>query len=150
MDGVPVYLASLSRRSALTGRPIATGLWMAETRERSADILRDVVGPLGDPGRERLFRMNVTLCLHRALTDAEVAALPPSFRDAPPLDVAGGPIEVLRETVPGRPSTRPCERPSRESLYPGNAQLWVPIDCGACPPCLARIEIERARAEALP
>ena len=139
MDGVPVYLASLSRRTPGTGRIVPTGKWSPAWRERGAQLLRRAVAGLGDPTRERLFRMNATLCLHRALTDAELAVLPPWFHAAPAVDIAGGPVEILAETVPGRASTRPCERPARIPLDPRDPDLWIPRDCGACPPCLGRL-----------
>jgi hypothetical protein len=137
MGGVPVLLASLSRRSTATGRTIATGLWSESVRAESAAMLRRLLGPAGNPARERLFRMNVTLCLHRALTADEVDALPAYFHADPPTDLAGGPVEVLWESERGAASTRPCEDPVRADLG-GGPLLWVPFDCGSCPPCVAR------------
>lgn len=141
MGGVPVLLASLSRRSTATGRTIATGLWSEAVRAESAAMLRRLFGPAGNPARERLFRMNVTLCLHRALTDDEVDALPAYFHADPPTDLAGGPVEVLWESEPGAASTRPCANPERISLDPRSPLLWIPYDCGSCAACLARAAI---------
>lgn len=36
--------------------------------------LHGALAGVGDPERERGCRMNVTLCLHRALSDSEIAA----------------------------------------------------------------------------
>lgn len=139
MYGQPVWLASLSRRAPLAGnRILATGLWPERTRTEMTDLLRRVVGPAGTPSRERIFRMNVTLCIHRALTDAEVASLPPYFHADQPTDLAGGPIEVLWENERGSLSTQPCAHPQRQYLDGGDPLLWLPIDCGTCPTCVAR------------
>lgn len=144
-----MWLASMSRRGPLRGRPIATGFWDRRTRDEGAALLRRVLGDVGNPARERLFRMNLTLCLHRALTDAEVEALPASFHAAPPVDLAGGPIEVLYESEPGELTTQPCAAPIREPLYPGDVHLWMPLDCGTCASCLARAELSKARLAAV-
>lgn len=144
MRGTPVWLASLSRTSRLTGLPYATGLWTAEMRAEGERLLKEALAGVGDPTRERLFRMNVTLCLHRALTADEVAGLPTSFHQAPPVDLAGGPVEVLWETEEGTPSTRPCVAPHHIPL-PGlgsHPMLWLPGDCGACEPCRARAALD--------
>jgi hypothetical protein len=145
MNGQPVWLASISRRSKLhPGKPLATGLWSPQLRDESAALLRRLLGPAGNPARERLFRMNVTLCLHRACTDDEVAALPAYFHDDPPTGLAGGPIEVLWESEPGAATTRPCENPTRTFMGTTDPLLWVPLDCGACEPCRARAAIVAA------
>jgi hypothetical protein len=145
MRGQPVWLASISRHSPLSNKKImATVLWTRPVRDASAALLRRLVGPAGDATRERLFRMNVTMCLHRALTDEEVDSLPPSFHTDPPTDLAGGPVEVLWESEPGWPSTRPCQRPTRHLLNPREPLLWLPIDCGDCEPCRARAALVSA------
>lgn len=141
MDGVPVYLASMSRRHPQTGEIIPTGKWSASMRAYGEGVLRRAIGKHGDVRRERLFRMNVTLCRHRALTDAEVAALPAWFHDADAIDIAGGPVEVLWESVPGRPSTQPWRRPNRVVMIPSRPDLWIPEDCGHCDPCLGRANV---------
>lgn len=107
-----------------------------------------LLGPAGDDSRERLFRMNVTLCLHRALTDEEVDQLPRSFHEAEPIDLAGGPVEILRETEEGLETTKPCHTPSKIALDPRDVLLWFPGDCGTCPPCLARAALQAERDEA--
>jgi hypothetical protein len=142
MGGVPVLLASISRRSALQGRPLATPLWNEPLRAESAALLRRLLGPAGNPDRERLFRMQVTMCLHRALTLDEIDSLPAYFHDDPSTDLAGGPVEILWESEAGLPSTRPCHNPIHEPLWPGAPLLWLPLDCGTCPPCLARAALD--------
>jgi hypothetical protein len=148
MGGTPVWLASLSRRGRSGPKPIATPLWSAATIQESAGLLRRVLDPAGDPTRERLFRMNVTLCLHRACTPEEVASLPAWFHDAPPIDLAGGPVEILEETEPGLPTTRPCLNPVHIPLYPNDTLLWLPGPCGTCPPCRARQALTEGRERA--
>jgi hypothetical protein len=142
MTGVPVYLASLSRRSLVTNAIIATDVWSPQTMADSIALLRRTLGPSGDAERERVFRMQVTLCIHRALTPDEVTRLPASFHTAEAVDLAGGPVEVISETEEGWPSTRPCHNPTRKPLSPGNPWLWYPEDCGDCPPCVARASLQ--------
>jgi hypothetical protein len=115
-------------------------------------LLWELMEGVGDEARQRLFRMNVTTCLHRAATDAEVATLPESFHTSPAIGLAGGPVEVLWETVPGKPSTKPCEHPTRALVIPDRPDLWVPVDCERCEPCRARAEIPSyiRRAEPAP
>src|SRR5580765_4872742 len=126
MDGRPVWLASISRRSPVRGGRLATPLWTPETMRASWALLRRLIGPAGDPSRERIFRMNVTVCLHRAASDDDLARVPDSFHTAEPIDLAGGPVEVLWESVPGAPSTRPCHAPEKIPLDRTNPLLWLP------------------------
>ncbi len=135
MFGQPVWLASVSWRQR--GSIVNTAHWGLK-RERGEQLLRQALGQLGDQRRERLFRMNVTLCLHRAMTGAEVASLPAYFADDPAIDLAGGPVEVLWESESGAPSTRPCAEPVRAVTDWRRPDLWVPMDCGACQSCQAR------------
>jgi|SRR5215467_4426986 len=136
MDGQPVWLASLSRHRA-NGHFIFVPDWSVSQRRDAERLLREAIEGVGDTSRERLFRMNLTLCLHRAATDAEVAAQPPWFLQAPGCGLAGGPVEVLSETVPGALSTKPCEQPMRER-FGTHKHAWLPVDCGTCGPCRAR------------
>lgn len=101
-------------------------------------LLRETVAGVGNSARERLFRMNVTLCLHRAATDEEVAAQPPWFLTAPGNGLAGGPVQVLNETEEGSQSTKPCFNPVRYVIDRDSPHGWIPTDCGQCEPCLAR------------
>lgn len=138
MNGWPVWLASASAWDTL-GHLVPSSRW-TDTRmaqvSASLDILLDGVG---DPTREREFRMCVTLCRHRALTQAEHDALPDWWHAAPAVDVAGGPVEIMwHKGIPETVSTLPCENPTREVVAPRRLDIWLPIDCGRCPPCVAR------------
>src|SRR5262245_6922702 len=146
MHGTPVWLASLSRQSTLVqNKPLATSLWTDQTRAASAALLRRVLGPAGNPARERIFRMQVTLCLHRAITPEEYAQTPAWFKTAAPVDLAGGPVEVLWESEAGSLSTQPCRNPTRQPLDPRDPLLWLPYDCGQCDTCQARLLAQDAR-----
>jgi hypothetical protein len=143
MRGSPVWLASISRRPQGRREALSTQVWSPSTMQDSVDLLRRILGPAGNPDRERIFRMQVTLCIHRALTDAEVAALPDSFHAAEATDLAGGPVEILFETEDSGPSTRPCLNVKRLPLSRTDPLLWFPGDCGDCVPCLARRKLDR-------
>jgi len=146
MNGRPVWLASISLRYAKNfDRIIGTGEWMPMERKEARSILNLALAGVGDMGRERGFRMCATACVHRALTDAEREALPPSWDDTPPDSLAGAPVEILWEVGPEQPlSTRPCADPYRLEL-PGQPHLYFPEDCKRCETCRARIEYrERA------
>lgn len=141
MDGRPVWLASASWRDS-RGQIVATGNWSKSRRLLIEEVLREqVLAGVGDESAERVFRMNVTLCIHRALTEEEEAGLGPAFCDAEAIHIAGGPIEILSETVPNRPSTQPCENPEHKVIDPLRLDLWFPYDCGECEPCRARAKI---------
>lgn len=138
MQGTPVWLCSISRESLVRRGRLATSLWSPQLMRHSIDLLRRVIGPAGNPARERVFRMQITTCLHRALSDAEIAGLPDWFHAAEAIDLGGGPVEILEETERGSESTRPCHAPERIPIDPSNPLLWFPGDCGRCPPCRAR------------
>lgn len=143
MQGQPVWLVSVSRKSIITGRFVPVVRWTPEQMSEARTLIGDVLRGVGDRRRERLFRMNVTLCLHRALTDDEVAALPGGCAFTS-VNLAGGLVEVLWESEPGSDSTKPCEVPIRQP-FPGepfDPDLWLPIDCQKCGPCRARMAIE--------
>ena len=137
MDGQPVWLCSISRLKP-NGRTLYLPDWHPSVLRDAERLLRYTLEGVGDVTRERLFRMNVTLCLHRAATDDEVAAQGPEFLTAPGFGMAGGPVAILSETVPGSASTKPCEAPSRRKIKYDSPHAWLPIDCGKCDPCLAR------------
>jgi hypothetical protein len=110
-------------------------------RESERLLRTKALGGIGDERRERFFRMCVTACLHRGLTDAELAGLPASWHQAPAIDIAGGPVEVLwSKGIPDVLSARPCDHPTRKPFDPRRraTELWIPLDCGACPSCVAR------------
>lgn len=106
---------------------------------RGIDLVERHLAGVGNVQRERLFRLQITLSLQRALTDQEIAVLPEWFHEAPALDIFGGPVAILRETEAGVPSTWPCERP-QHLPFPGvkDRDIWMPGDCGTCPSCQAR------------
>lgn len=135
-------MVSISRRSPISNGRLAVSVWSEQTIADSAALLRRMIGPAGNTERERLFRMNVTLCLHRACTPEEVASLPDYFHTDPATDLAGGPVEILYESEEGSLSTRPCHNPGRYPLDPRNPLLWFPLDCRACPPCRARAKLD--------
>jgi hypothetical protein len=141
MDGQPVWLASVSIIRKVNGI-IGTADWPPPLVDRMQRRLENVLGGVGDSSQQRSFRMNVTLCRHRALTAEEVAGLPAYFHADPPIDLAGGPVEILWENVPGRASTQPCLSPEHRTMDPYRLDLWIPGDCGECAPCEARAEIE--------
>jgi len=137
MNGQPVWLASLSTRDK-HGEVIATGnLKPYQVREAEV-ILRKALEGVGDPSRERLFRMNITMCLHRAATDIEVATAPLWWQESPGCGIAGGPVAILWENTPASDSCKPCEKPGHGIIYPSRPDLWFPVDCGSCAPCVAR------------
>lgn len=137
MNGQPVWLASVSRMRP-NGKTLYVPEWTQPQLRDATRQLRQVTAGIGNQKRERLFRMNVTLCLHRAATDEEVAGQPEWFLKSPGNGLAGGPVEVLWETEPGAQSTKPCESPKRYMLDARNPHSWIPTDCGQCPPCMAR------------
>src|SRR5262245_19909946 len=112
MDGQPVWLASLSLNGR-DGKKIAVPRWNDVDRAEASGRLTDVLLGAGDVTRERFFRMNITMCLHRAATDAEIAIMPAWFHTHPAVALAGGPVEILTETVPGADSTKPCRAPKK-------------------------------------
>lgn len=144
MNGQPVWLASISRRDS-KGARVYVPEWGKAVRDVAERLLRQMVDGVGNPSRERLFRMNVTMCLHRAASDEEVAAQSEEFRCAPGNGLAGGPVEILAETEQGSPSTRPCEAPDRHVIDRASPHGWIPVDCGDCEPCLARANFMAAK-----
>lgn len=140
-DGGPVWLASASFRDSRG--TVATGDWTEDMRRRAKRALENVLAGAGHPGHQRLFRMNVTMCLHRAASAAEVAKLKPSFWQGGG-SLAGGPVEILEERgMPGRPRELPCENPGRYVTDFRRPDLWLPVDCERCPPCLDRLAVRR-------
>ena len=104
-------------------------------------MLNNALAGVGDSTKERLFRMNITLCLHRAARPEEVAELPDTWHKAP-TGLAGGPVACIwSHGIPVVDSCLPCENPGHQVLYPTRPDLWIPIDCQKCPPCLARAKI---------
>lgn len=143
MDGKPVWLASVSRRDHATARIIPTREWITRPalKNKALRILKEILSGVGDSAYQTLFRMNATLCIHRALTDEEVAGLPGWWHEAPAVGMAGPSVEVLYSRgASGRPAQRPCLNP-RKTLppMPGyDPSLWIPEGCGQCEPCKDR------------
>jgi len=133
-----VWLASISRIRP-NGQTLYVPEWSESQMRQAERQLREMVEGVGNTTRERLFRMNVTLCLHRAATDDEVAAQPGWFLTCPGNGLAGGPVEVLSETETGSESTRPCRSPKKFVIDPRSPHGWIPTDCGVCEPCVARV-----------
>jgi hypothetical protein len=141
MDGEPVWLCSVSH-----GGPrgiIGTGDWGPAEFALAERLAHSALKGVGDPGRERAFRMNITFCIHRAVSAAEKASLPACWAGAPGA-LAGGPVEVLwSRGIPHRAAAMPCEKPTRLVIDRSRPDLWLPTDCQKCSPCLARLAIER-------
>lgn len=145
MDGRPVWLASVARRDRASGEIIPTGLWTARPglRNKGLAILRAVLEGIGDRRFERVFRMNATLCMHRAMTAEEVEGLPEWWHSCPSQGEAGPAVEVIYSRgASGRPAQQPCENPVRTIPWAGYPEsLWIPEDCGLCEPCLDRSRV---------
>ncbi len=143
MSGRPVWLASISRTSA-SGRVVSALKYPQRIAKEAQQLLEGVLRGVGDPSRERGFQMCITQCVHRSLSDEEIAQLPAAWCDAPALDVAGGPVRVLYSRgIPPTLSTEPCENFERApigQLDSTNEPLWMPVECGACGPCVARAQ----------
>lgn len=140
MGGQPVWLASLSRMNK--GHLLLSEQWTKQEVREGERLLDRWLHGVGDLDRQRMFRMPVTFCLHRALTNEEVEQLPVSWHEAPATHLAGGSVEILWETESGTESTKPCDRPGRRQADPLRPEIYMLIDCGECPPCVARSAIE--------
>lgn len=138
----------MSKRDA-RGVPIPTPKWInkpLKIRNRRVDpieaMYRYALDGIGEPEKERCFRMQITLCIHRGATPEEVAGLPRDWHEALS-GMAGGPVEVLWERgVESLLSAKPCANPRQLDLGLGHPDLWVPRDCGRCPSCVARKQME--------
>lgn len=140
MDGEPVWLVSGSLRD-WRGQIIQTSRLTGAQRVRVLDAMQEVLSGIGNDDHERCFRMNATLCIHRALTADEKAMLSAEWCARPAIHLAGGPVELLwSRGTQDRPSVRPCRNPIKRWL---SSTLWIPTDCGRCAPCVARAAIER-------
>ena len=132
VDGAIIPTARWARKGL-----VVSGTWYPD----GAAVLRWGLLGVGDYARERVFRMNVTLCLHRGVTEDEAAGLPAEWHAATS-GMAGGPLEVLEERgVRSLPSARPCHNPEHVIIVSSRPDLWVPGDCGKCGPCVARASL---------
>jgi hypothetical protein len=133
-----VWLASVSlfdKKSKL----ISSNAWNARQMRHAQNLIDQALEGIGDNTRERRFRMCITLCCHRGVRDDELAAIPQWWHDAEAVDIAGGPLEVLSSCgVAEIPSAMPCYNPGKQPIARGRPDLWIPVDCGVCPPCMAR------------
>ena len=143
-----MWLASMSRMD-LRGEIISTGNWCMGKVEfydnlvPAREVIREVLEGVGDRTREVLFRMDVALCLHRGVTEAEALSLPREWHVAGS-GMAGPPVEILEQIGVKRPlSAMPCANPLHKIVMPRRPDLWVPVDCGRCASCLERIRIEK-------
>lgn len=130
-----MWLASISLRDRF-GKIIPTENWDDRMRATMESLLDRLLEGVGDPLRERQIRMCITMCRHRAITQREFERLPQWWHDAPAVDLAGGPLEVMwHKGIPETLSTQPCVNPTKEPFGGG---LYLPVDCGECPSCRAR------------
>ena len=150
MQGRPVWLASVSKRDLKRQVIIPNTRWPKWMKDVAKQTLWQALKDVGDKEKGwRMFRMNITYCLHVAVSDHELELLPGVWQDQPGGALAGGPVAVLDAGNCGTaPSVLPCENPGHEALpmAPGNRypdpDMWFPRDCGLCEPCLDRIRIE--------
>lgn len=140
LRGRPVWLGSVSRWRR--GRMIYTSKWDRKALTAAESVLLWLLDGVGDLSAERLFRMNLTLCLHRALSHGEADGLPDWWKQRPGVHVEGGPLEVLRSRGVARtPSLEPCAAPETQIISPGSP-VRLAVDCGRCESCQARARLE--------
>ncbi len=136
MDGQPVWLCSVSR--SRYHQTLATKKWTKGEFATAEQIAHDALEGVGHVYCERAFRMNITFCIHRALSATEMDRLPSTWQCLPG-GLAGGPVEVLwSRGIAHREAAMPCHRPGHLIIREKRPDLWVPEDCGKCPPCVER------------
>lgn len=120
-----------------------TAEWSPDEFAMAERLAHSALFGVGNESRERAFRMNITFCIHRAVSAAEMASLPPEWSCAVG-GLAGGPVEVLwSKGISHRAASMPCVQPVRQVIDYSRADLWIPLDCGECEPCQARAAIEQ-------
>lgn len=137
-----MWLASASMRNA-SGEVVGAPRWGHGVNLTAEKLIDEALAGVGDASMERCFRMPVTLCRHRALTDAEAAALPQWWHDAPAIDIAGPLLEVVwSRGIKESPTLQPCAEPGRQPI-PGSKQsdLYLIVPCERCASCLARAAV---------
>jgi hypothetical protein len=140
-DGRPVWLSSLSKVNPVNGRIVPTGRWTPQELQRRYERLVWALRGVGDASVERVFRMNITLCLHRPATWEEVDGLPDDWKTAES-GMAGPPVEHLwAKGVVCSPSAMPCHNPGKIVLDASDPDMWAPNPCGVCETCLARAAV---------
>ena len=133
-----MWLASVSLHDK-RGEIISTNTWSSRQFRQADRIARQALHEAGDENRERTFRMCMTFCIHRGIRDDELAIIPRWWHEADAIDIAGGPLEMLSSKgVPDVLSAKPCYSPGKRPIAPRRPDLYFPVDCGACPPCVAR------------
>jgi hypothetical protein len=141
-EGAPIWAANatvVSAESDLIKRPIRT--WSVEMMTQVKQALYDVLDGVGYPDRERVFHDNIGLTVVRMLKGNEWEQLTEAFHMAAPVLTLAGPAVVLSETWQSPPEAYPCENPYRGAVL-SMPDVWVPIDCGLCAPCVARQGME--------
>lgn len=132
-----MWLASVSYRQqcGLKG----TSSWTPELFHHAEHLAHEALRGVGNPACERAFRMNITFCIHRAVSAREVERLPAEWSCSAG-GLAGGPVEVLwSRGMAHRPAAMPCEAPGHLVIDQARPDLWVPSDCSHCEPCRARV-----------
>jgi hypothetical protein len=138
MEGQPAWMASITLRGPRG--IINVGRYTMEQMLQAKSILNQALQGAGNPDRERLFRTNALLYLHRAASAEEQERLPSACASFP----AALPIQILyTKGLPPILSTDPCERPRRGPHFPGRPDLWIPLGCNECPSCWARDDVQR-------
>jgi hypothetical protein len=134
-----VWLASVSLRDK-RGQIVGTSNWTPRQWRYAEDVLKNyALRDAGDERRERMFRMCVTACLHRGIRDDELQLIDQWWFDADAVDLAGGPIEIIySKGVADVESAKPCWNPRKQLIDLRRTDLYLPVDCGECPPCQAR------------
>ena len=80
MQGRPVWLASISKRNMKTDQIIPNTRWVSWMKKNAIQALWQALGQVGDREKGwRLFRMNITYCLHLAVSDEELEILGPQW-----------------------------------------------------------------------
>lgn len=134
-----MWLCSVSQldRNGIKG----TAEWSPDEFAMAERLAHSALSGVGDEGRERAFRMNITFCIHRSVNATEKAKLPHEWTCATG-GLAGGPVEILwSRGIAHKPASMPCVKPIRQVIDTYRPDLWVPVDCGGCEPCKARAMI---------
>ena len=138
-----MWLASISRHNEDGTSHAARDYSQAERRE-AYQLLKKALQGVGDVRWGRSFRMCLTQCLHRGLSDKEISRLPAGWKDTPALHIAGAPVEVFwsRGVSKTNLSALPCREPGKEFID-ADRDIYIPVDCGFCSSCEARARIQR-------
>lgn len=139
-----MWLASVSLRSNGELVPAADWTRGIKTVTKADSLINRILDGRGLVGRQRAFRMSITLCRHRVLSAEEKEYLPPSFRVGRARDIAGGPVAALWSIgIPDVPSVQPCRDMGKQPIEGLDRRFFIPKDCGYCEPCLARAAVDQ-------